>query len=329
MTGALSWWKCHWPDLKSAGLFRRNLFLNSLLNLNIVTLTLNLWPINSGVLTFFTPPTSLIIPNRLPAFLESLMPLKNWCSIYATCSKSSLKLFIRFCGIFPSLKHNFIAYHSFKVSDCIFEIHRLWQSGFSRVYSISCCRCSFVPEIIKIGQSSHKMYCNKIILNACIKKVWKGTSYIYMYIYIYMPMYIHTHSYIHIYVYTRIYAYIHMHTHLYIHTYIHTHIYIQTYIYTHIFRSTHIHIYIYIHTSTHTYIHTLTYICTHTHTHAHTHIYIYIYIYTQSYMHICTHAYTSQSMGGVECNHWFPPEWKDPLRVSWICHWTIRWWVQS
>ena len=29
-TGALFWWKCHWPDLKSAGLFRRNLFLNSL-----------------------------------------------------------------------------------------------------------------------------------------------------------------------------------------------------------------------------------------------------------------------------------------------------------
>ena len=27
---------------------------------------------------------------------------------------------------FPSLKQNFIAYHS---SDCIFEIHQLWQSG--------------------------------------------------------------------------------------------------------------------------------------------------------------------------------------------------------
>ena len=29
-TGALSWWKCHLPDLKSAGLFPRNLFLNTL-----------------------------------------------------------------------------------------------------------------------------------------------------------------------------------------------------------------------------------------------------------------------------------------------------------
>ena len=32
-------------------------------------------------------------------------------------------------GYFPSLKHNFIAYHSSKVSDWIFEIHQLWQSG--------------------------------------------------------------------------------------------------------------------------------------------------------------------------------------------------------
>ena len=82
---------------------------------------------------------------------------------------------------FSSLKHNFIAYRSSKVSsrsDCIFEIHQLWQSGFIRVYSICCCSCSFEPEIIKIGQSSHKMYNNNIvnfqesmtILNACTKK---------------------------------------------------------------------------------------------------------------------------------------------------------------
>ena len=32
---------------------------------------------------FFTPPTPLIIPHRLPVFLESLMPLKNWCLIHA------------------------------------------------------------------------------------------------------------------------------------------------------------------------------------------------------------------------------------------------------
>ena len=33
-------------------------------------------------------------------------------------------------AFFPSLKHNFIAYRSSKVSDCIFEIHQLWQPGF-------------------------------------------------------------------------------------------------------------------------------------------------------------------------------------------------------
>ena len=49
------------------------------------------------------------------------------------------------------------------------------------VYSNCCCSCSFEPEIIKIGQSSHKMYSNKKlnsqestpILNACTKNVWK------------------------------------------------------------------------------------------------------------------------------------------------------------
>ena len=74
-----------------------------------------------------TPPTLLIIPHRFPAFLESLMPLKNRRSIHATWSKSSLKHSIHFCGIFPSLKQSFIAYRSCKVSDCIFEIHEQWQ----------------------------------------------------------------------------------------------------------------------------------------------------------------------------------------------------------
>ena len=84
-------------------------------------------------------------------------------------------------AFFPSLKHNFIAYRSSKVSsrpDCIFENHQLWQSGFSRVYSNCCCSCWLEAEIIKIGQSSHKMYSNNIvnyqesttILNGCTKK---------------------------------------------------------------------------------------------------------------------------------------------------------------
>ena len=131
---------------------------------------------------FLTPPISLIIPHRLPALLESLNALKDWCSIHAICSQSSLKHCIRFCGIFPSLKQNSIVYRSSKVSsrpDCIFEIYQLWKSNFSRLYSNCRCRCSFDSEIIKVGQSSHKMYSNNIlnfqesttILNVCTKNL--------------------------------------------------------------------------------------------------------------------------------------------------------------
>ena len=62
-------------------------------------------------------------------------------------------------AFFPSLNQNFIAYLSSKVSlrlDCIFEIHQLWQSGFSREYSNCCYSCSYEPEIIETDQLSHK-----------------------------------------------------------------------------------------------------------------------------------------------------------------------------
>ena len=86
-----------------------------------------------------------------------------------------------FVAFFLSLKQNVIVYRSSKVSlrpDSIFDIHQLWQSGFSRVYSNCCCSCSFEPEIIEIGQSLHKMYSNNTvnfkesttILRACTKK---------------------------------------------------------------------------------------------------------------------------------------------------------------
>ena len=121
-----------------------NRYLNPLAN--------QLWCID-----LFTPPTPLIITHRLPAFLESLMSLKNWCSIHSRWSKSNLKHSTRFCGIFPSLKQNFIAYCSSSVSDWIFEIHQLWQSGFSRVHSNSYCSCSFESKIIKLV--SHLISC--------------------------------------------------------------------------------------------------------------------------------------------------------------------------
>ena len=92
--------------------------------------------------------------------------------------------YVSVASFFPSLNQNFIAYRSSKVSsrpDCIFEIHQLWQSGFSRVYFNSFRGCSFKREIIKIGQSSHMMYRNNnnilnfqestTIFNVCTKKV--------------------------------------------------------------------------------------------------------------------------------------------------------------
>ena len=62
--------------------------------------------------------------------------------------------------IFPSLKQSFIAYHSSKKSsrpDCIFEIHQLWQSGLLEgCIPNAAVAVDLLPEIIKIGQSSHK-----------------------------------------------------------------------------------------------------------------------------------------------------------------------------
>ena len=138
---------------------------------------------------FFTPPTHLIIPHRFPPSLNLLCHSTTDARFMQDGRKAVWSIpYVSVASFFPSLKQNFIAYRSSKVSDCIFELHQLCQSGFSRVYS-NCC-CSFEPEIIKIGQSSHKMYSNKIlnfqestaILNACTKYVWKPiecTTYIY------------------------------------------------------------------------------------------------------------------------------------------------------
>ena len=137
-------------------------------------------PNNCGILT------SLLLPHLSSSLTDSLPSLNLLCHsktdawFMQDTPKAVWSIPYVSVAFFPSVKQNFIAYHSSKVSshpDCIFEIHLLWQSGFSRVYSNSCCRCSFEPEIIKIGQSSHKMYSNKIlniqesttIWNACTK----------------------------------------------------------------------------------------------------------------------------------------------------------------
>ena len=179
-TGVLSWWKCTHPIWRvlasSDGIFSWTALKPQHSNPNPNTLA-NQLCCND----FLTPPTPLIILHGLPAFLVSLMPLMlDSCKMFQKQSEA----FTTFLWHFPSLKHNFIAYLSFKVSsrpDYIFEIHQLRQLGFRRVYSNFFCSCSFEPEIIKIGQSSHKMYIKNIlnfqesttILNAYTKKVWK------------------------------------------------------------------------------------------------------------------------------------------------------------
>ena len=87
------------------------------LNLNIVTLSLTLLANQHWCIDFLTLPTPLIIAHWLPAFLESLMPLKNWCSIQARCSKSSLEHSIRcFSGIFSKFKTEFYCISFFSTS---------------------------------------------------------------------------------------------------------------------------------------------------------------------------------------------------------------------
>ena len=169
-----------------------------------------LWPINSGLLT------SLLLPHLSSSLTDSLSSLNLLCHSKTDARfmqdgrkavRSNPYVSVSF---FPSLKHNSIAYRSSKMSscpDCIFEIHQLWQSCFSRVYSNCYCSCSFEPEIIKFSQSSHKMYSNKIlnfqesttILNACTKKVSKRiecTTHTHTHIYIYIYTYIRHHHYI-------------------------------------------------------------------------------------------------------------------------------------
>ena len=152
-------------------------------------LTNQLWCID-----FFTPPTPLIIPPclRWISYATQKQMLDS-CKILQKAIWSIPYVSVAF---FPSLKQNFIAYCSSKLfsrPDCIFGIHQLWQSGFSRVYSNCCSSCSFEADIIRIGQSSHKMYSNNIlnfqgymsILNACT-----NAPFIYTYIYIYIYIYI-------------------------------------------------------------------------------------------------------------------------------------------
>ena len=78
-------------------------------------------------------------PSQTPClpliFYATQKLMLDSCKMFQTQSEAFHTFFWHF---FPSLKQNFIAYRSSKVSwrpDCIFEIHQLWQSGFNRVSS--------------------------------------------------------------------------------------------------------------------------------------------------------------------------------------------------
>ena len=98
------------------------------------------WPINSGVLT------SLLLPHltdSLPA-LNLLCHSKTDARFMRDAPKAVWSIPYVSVAFFPSIKQNFIAYRSSKVSsslDWIFEIHQLWRSSFFRVYYNSCCSC--------------------------------------------------------------------------------------------------------------------------------------------------------------------------------------------
>ena len=63
---------------------------------------------------FLTLPTPLIIPHRLPAFLESLMQQKTDAQFMQDGRKAVWSIPYVSVAFFQSLKHNFIAYCSSK-----------------------------------------------------------------------------------------------------------------------------------------------------------------------------------------------------------------------
>ena len=170
------------------------------------------------------------------------MPHKNWCSINARWSKSSLKHSICFCGILSKFEIAFYCISFFLT----YRLH-FWNSPAVTIRLLQCVLqllllLLFESEIIKISQSSHKMYSNNILnfqvctanLNACTKKkLIEYSTYIYIYIYIYVCMYMH------VYIYIYMYVYIYVFTHTYARADTHTHT-------THTLTHTHTHIYIYI-----------------------------------------------------------------------------------
>ena len=117
---------------------------------------------------FLAPPTPLIIPHRthrLPWISYATQKTDAW--FMQDSRKAVWSIPYVFSGIFSKFKTEFYCISFLlmcpDVQIAFFGIHQLGQPGYSRVHSNSCCSCSFEAEIIKIGQSSHKMYSNNIL----------------------------------------------------------------------------------------------------------------------------------------------------------------------
>ena len=139
-TGALSWWKCNWLDLKSAHLFRRNLFLNSLKSQHSIPCWLSVqWEPSacrscqccqkkkgSSKVYGWICSVSWVWESQHTSTGNSV----SWSLGHS--SRSSF----HHMAFFFKFKAEFYCMSFFKSPDCIFEIHQLGLSGFSWVYSI-------------------------------------------------------------------------------------------------------------------------------------------------------------------------------------------------
>ena len=138
-------------------------------------------------------------------------PLKYICRVYSNCccrcsfEPEMIKIGQLSQGMYSNNILNF--QESTKISNaCTKMSGNLLKAPLiyiSRVYFNCSCRCSFEPEIIKMGQSSHKIYSNNIvnfqesttILNACTKKKSGNLLkvlriYLSIYLSIYLRMFI-------------------------------------------------------------------------------------------------------------------------------------------
>ena len=154
-TGELSRWKCTdpiWRVLASSdGISSWIPLKPQHSNPNPTHLANQLWFID-----FLTPPhLSSSLTDSLPS-LNLLCHSKTDARFMQDGRKSSLKLSIRSVAFFSSLRQRILLLNrSSKVSSRPDYILKFTSCDirFSRVYSKSCCSCSFEREIIKIGQS--------------------------------------------------------------------------------------------------------------------------------------------------------------------------------